>query len=457
MTLLGQYASLVTASNVAFAQARSAERALELSLAMPACLGRHTVTGALCALGQSDQDWSGAYKFFNRSEWNPAMRFAPVLDHYIERFPSGPIALAVDDTKGRKAGKKIESAFWQRDPLSPPFHTNLIWGQRFLHLALIFPLHRTDSLSARSIPVRFQDAPVVKKPGARGTATQWDEYRKRSRQQNLSTQARASALELRREFDQRGQNHRDLLLVGDGSFCNRALFREPLDRIHLLTRARKDARLCMPAPQDSRRTYDPNLFTPESVRQDDAIPWKQAKIFFGGKRRKIRFKVVPNVLWRRGSGARLLRLIVIAPVPYKLSPNARWNYREPAYLLTDDLSASPSILLQAYFDRWQIEVNHRDLKTNFGLTDAQVHSPKAVPRIPAFIVSCYSLLLLAALIEFGPSRTAAYGPLPKWRRPSARPSIEDILRKLRVELDETRDSTGSPCLAAKSLALARAA
>ncbi len=458
MSLLTRYASLIDASADAFAQKRTADRSLEFSLALPACVGRRTITAALCALGQHDVDWSGGYKFFNRADWNPAARFRPVLEHFVELFASGPIPIAVDDTKGHKVGKKIRSAFWQRHPLSPPFHTNLTWAQRFLHFSLIFPLHRKGSASARSIPIRFRDAPVVKKPGIRGTDAQWEEWHRRSREQNLSTQARTTALEIRRELDELGQAHRWALLVADGSFCNRAFFREALDRIHILARTRKDARLCLPAAENSRRTYDPNLFTPESVRKNDTIPWQQTKIFFGGKKRNIRFKHVDHVLWRRGAGPRLLRLIVVAPVPYKLSPNARVNYRQPAYLLTDDPDSSPTSLLQSYFDRWQIEVNHRDIKTNFGAAEAQVHSLKAVPRVPEFVVSCYSLLLLAALLEFGPSRINAYGPLPKWRRPSARPSVEDILRRLRQDLDdETRDSPSPLSIRAKTLALSRAA
>lgn len=32
--------------------------------------------------------------------------------------------LAIDDTRLRKTGRSISQAFYQRDPLSPPFHVN---------------------------------------------------------------------------------------------------------------------------------------------------------------------------------------------------------------------------------------------------------------------------------------------------------------------------------------------
>jgi hypothetical protein len=286
---------------------------------------------------------------------------------------------------------------------------------------------------------------------------QWEAYRQQVKQTNLSAQARTTAEEIRKHLDQLGQAHRPLLLPVDGSFCNRRFFREPLDRTYILARARKDARLCLPAPAGSRRRYDPTLFTPEAVRQDDSIPWHKTTVFFGGKRRKIRFKVVNNVLWRRGAGLRPLRLIVLAPTPYRLSPNAKTAYRDPAYLLTDDLASSLTSLLQSYIDRWQIEVNHREIKSYFGAGEAQVRATLSVPRVPAFVVSCYSLLHLAGILEFGPSRTDHFTPLPKWRRPSSRPSIADLLRLLRTELNETRDSTFSIQIPVDKLVLSPAA
>jgi hypothetical protein len=42
-------------------------------------------------------------------------------------------------------------------------------------------------------------------------------------------------------------------------------------------------------------------------------------------------------------------------------------YRDPAYLLTTDLHSSPKQLLQIYFGRWQIEVNHREEKDTLGI------------------------------------------------------------------------------------------
>jgi hypothetical protein len=90
---------------------------------------------------------------------------------------------------------------------------------------------------------------------------------------------------------------------------------------------------------------------------------------------------------------------------------------------------------QGYLDRWQIEVNHREVKSNFGVGDAQVRNPQSVPRHPAFVVAIYAMMLLAAQEAYGSRRGEAYVPLPKWRKGAKRPSCQDIVSELRREME----------------------
>ena len=158
---------------------------------------------------------------------------------------------------------------------------------------------------------------------------------------------------------------------------------------------------------------EPSSWSPESVYQDSTIPWKETKIFHGSKYRMIRFKEVSQVLWQPGGGRRLLRLFVLAPTPYRKTKEGRRYYRQKAYLLCDDNQLAAKELLQAYFDRWQIEINHRDEKSILGVGHAQVWAELSLPRVPALMVATYSLMLLSALETYGPTRTTAYEPLPK--------------------------------------------
>lgn len=420
-----------------FSQKRSYDRAIRQALATPCVRGRQTISQTICAMGRSHQDWSADYKLFSRSQWKASALFDPVIENYLKRYPEGPIRVAFDDTKLKKTGRKIKTAFWQRDPMSPAFHVNFILGLRFIQASLLFPHYQEGDFAARGYPVTFQEAPAIKKPGKRASQQERDEFKKARKEQNLSLQTLTEIYQLRERLDQQGAPNRSLLATLDGSFCNQTFFKAQLDRIQLIARARKDARLCFPAPAGSQRVYDPHKFTPDQIRQDKNIPWNQAHIYFGGQWRDIRYKVVPDVLWQRGAGPRRLRAIVIAPLPYKLSKHARTAYRDPAFLLTTDLESAITDLIQAYFDRWQIEVNHRDEKDLLGVGQAQVRSPQSIPRHPAFAVACYSLSLLASLLSFGPGRTADYQVLPKWRKQSPRPSFLDIMTILQKENNET--------------------
>lgn len=421
----------------AFAQERSRVRAMELSFGTLCALGRRTLSRSICAVGRQHQDWSADYKVFSRSPWEADQMFTPVVREYLVRYPGDePVGVAFDDTKLKKSGRKIKSAFWQRDPLSPPFHVNFLYGLRFMHASLIFPHYRDGDFSARGYPVRFVECPAVKKPGKKATEEARVAYRKAVKVHNLSQQGFEIMKGLRDELDRLGAEERKMIVAVDGSLCNRAILLKTLPRIDIVGRCRKDARLCFPVSGGGRRVYSKERFSPEAVRRDESIPWQTCSIHFGGAWRDIRYKEVGKVLWQRGAGRRFLRLLVVAPQPYRTSVNARRNYHDPAYLLSTDLKSDVGSLLQCYFDRWQIEVNHREQKDTIGVGNAQVWSAKSVPRQPAFAVAGYSLLLLAGLKEFGPGRTHDFVPLPKWRRKANRPSALDLITQLRKEISE---------------------
>jgi hypothetical protein len=319
-----------------------------------------------------------------------------------------------------------------------------MWGERRLHVALLFPHYREEGgqeVPCRAVPVRFEQTPHVKKPGKKATEQERRAYRQLRKQHNLSTYAVEAVRQVRQRINQRGGAQRPLVMAGDGSFCNRTVFRSEIAGVIWLSRTRKDARLSFPAPAGSRRTYGTS-FTPEDVRHDDVVPYRSTKIFHGGQWREVRYKELKGVLWQRGAARRPLRLLVVAPTPYKTSTHSRTYYHLAAYLLcTDTKELAAEHLLQIYFDRWQIEVNHREIKDVFGVGDAQVRAARSVPRHPAFAVACYSLLLIAAMQVFGPTWNPTLFPLPCWRKKlPARPSAFDLLTRLRHEIHQTRDA-----------------
>jgi len=436
MTLLAAFLEITTPWYSVFPQARTWRRAVRQALGSLVCLGRRCLSRIIWTNGGQQRSWSAEYFLHSRCHWQPQQLFRPILHRALAYCPGRLVGVAVDDTRLAKTGRCIQQAFYQRDPLSPPFHVNLMRGLRFLQASLLVPLHRRGQVSTRALPIRFEDVAPVKKPSRKAPPEDWQRYKQAVKQHNLSQSFAHMLRSLRQALDEAGGKIKTLVVAGDNSFCNRTCLRAPRERTELILRARKNAVLCFGATAPSRRFYDAEKFTPEQVRQDPTQPWKQTKVFYGGKRRKIRYKEVARLYWQGGAGGQPLRLLVVAPTPYRKRKSGRFYYRQAAYLLTTDLRSLAKPLLQIYFDRWQIEVNHREEKDTLGVGQAQLWNVQAVPKQPVLAVAAYSALLLASLQAFGAERGTAYAPLPRWRRKAHRPSCLDLITLLRKEMAE---------------------
>lgn len=420
-----------------FAQERTTLRSHQLMLALLLCVGRKWITRIHGTRNSPGLDWSADYKLFSRSSWEVRDLFLPIIEGTLPYWGQGPIMIAGDETRTRRAGNKVKRARWTRDPLSPPFHVNFIKGIRWVQFSALVPLTGQQGRTARGLPISFTPVDLPPKPGPMASNQEKTQYKKAKNQGLMCLHAREELRHLRERYDQQGASKRVMLVALDGGFCNRKMFTANLERTVLIARTRKDAVLCHQDkdPQHPRRVYSPTKFSPEQIAKDhEQHPWRTINIFFGGKKRSIRYKQVTQLLWQGGARRKPLRLIVLAPTPYQLSPGMPRYYRQYAYLLVDDHRQALKHILQCYFDRWQIEVNHREEKQHIGITEAQVWNDQSVDRVPAFKVATYSMLMLASLKAFGPDRTSDYAPLPPWRkRTPLRPSCLDIIQRLRQE------------------------
>lgn len=433
--LLEAYLKIVGQWEGFFPQARTAKRAVGQALGSLICLGRRTISRIIWTNGNEKKSWSGEYFLHSRSSWSPARLFEPIIEGVLGYCRGPLLGVVVDDTSVKKTGKRILQAFWSRDPMSPPFWVNLRLGIRFLQFALVVPLHSTAQAAARTIPILFEEVGIAKKPrkGRKDYQERMKQYRELSKKQNLSVRTVDAIGRIRTMLDVAGAAKKMLIIIGDGAFCNRKIFSLQQDRTHILVRARKDLRLCKKAGSTGR-FYSETKFTPDQVLYDQAILWNETRIFYGGKKRLVRYKELAYVYWQSGAKKTPLRLLIIDGNRYRVRKTGRRRKRETGCLLTTLVQGHTKHLLQLYFDRWQIEVNHRDEKTTLGVGQAQLHNPIAVPKQPSLVVASYSALLLASLNAFGPSRTQAYHELPRWRANAKRPSCLDLLTLLRKEI-----------------------
>jgi len=478
MLLLEKFDELLQSWRPAFGQQRTWQRAHRLAYGLLLCLRTHLTSNAICAIGRQFLDWSADYRLFSRSPWNPHALFDPIFDHLAALLPSeqAPVVVALDDTLCKKTGRHIPGATYARDPLSPPFHVNLVRGLRFVQASIL--VRATQFLGpARALPVRFEPAPPAVKPpnfksahkhagkdqvnqkkNAKKTARkktraqagkkkvaptpEEKEYRLQKKLRALTQVGVRVLHSLRQALDARlDTKQRQLLASGDGSYTNRTVLRQLPERTTFIGRIRKDAKLfwALPSTSAARSTGRPRHYgapapTPEQVLHDNSVPVVKVRCFAAAQVREIPVKVLPKVYWRKAGADMPLLLVVIKPLGYRLRKGSKLLYRQPAFLICTDPLLDLPTLLQAYIDRWEIECNHRDEKSLIGVAQGQVWNPLAVTRLPQFQVALYSLLLLASILAYGFQRTAAYLPLPRWRRNSIRPSVLDLLNLLRDQI-----------------------
>lgn len=408
------------------------------------CPERSTVTNLICTTGGQQQDWSAHYRLYSRDRVDEASLFASVREALMGDLPpEQPLVVAMDDTLVRKRGTRIAGVGWKRDPLGPAFQTNLVRGQRHLQFSAAWPLEQG---SARMVPIGWFHAPSAAKPPKDAGAKQQEEHKEQQKQMCLNTRA----LKQMRHLRDSCPASRQIIYSGDGSYTNAAVLRGLPKGSAYLGRMRKDAVLHK-LPQDKpkgsngrRPSYGPLAPTPEQLRQDESVPWQQVEAFAAGRRHSFRIKTLGPVLWRKAGAALPVRVVVIAPLAYRLRKGSRMLYRQPAFLLCTQPELPIEELLQYYLWRWGIEVNFREEKTLIGTGQAQVRGEASNQHLPAMTVAAYAMLWTAALqlhkrhgLDQEPM--AALQP-PRWRarrcpdnNAAELPSTGDLLRRLRYE------------------------
>nr|WP_235954795.1 transposase [Cyclobacterium salsum] len=399
------------------------------------CVGRSTVSGMIAATGQQFKDWSAAYRLFHGERMNTDTLFSVVRKNLADAISADEreIYAHMDDTLLRKTGKKVDGAKWMRDPLGPPFQTNLVWGQRFMQTSLSL-CSKMENIQATTVPVDLHHCPSVKKPKKDATEQDYEHYRETQKKTKLSVVGAQRISALRKGLDLDGHSDKRLVVSVDGSYTNEAVLKKLDKNVTLIGRIRKDCRLfelpdCSETNEKGRkRVYGRELPTPEQIRQSQEYEWKEVKAWAAGKVHTFNVKTVETVRWRK-SGPLNLRLVVVRPVGYRLTKKSRMLYRNPAYLICTSTELSLEKLLQAYLWRWGIEVNFRDQKTLMGCGQAQVRKEIPCSKVPQFITAVNAMLLLSA------SKAEIKDlPRPKWytKKKNQRTTTQDLINQFRT-------------------------
>jgi hypothetical protein len=235
---VGEFKKLFSQTRSAFNQDRVFQRALELATNSLLALGKRTITGMLSAGGKLFQDWSATYRLFEKGRIKQKEMFVPVIKEVLrDTAPQAPLFTMMDDTLIRKRGRKVSGAGWKRDPLGPAFHTNFVWGQRYLQISAALPDSEVAG-RARGIPVDFHHAPSPAKPRKNAAPEAWKEYKEQQKIYKISAVGASRLAELRKQVP-----NRKIICAVDGGFTNKEVFQSIPENTVLIGRIRKDASL----------------------------------------------------------------------------------------------------------------------------------------------------------------------------------------------------------------------
>ncbi|MCX6546670.1 MAG: transposase [Acidobacteria bacterium] len=434
-----------------FSQARTTVRAIDvLGGMMFAVSTQKTVTASIRARGQEQRaTWDPDYSLFSKAVWTSEDLFHGVFKAALDLLPpEGPIVLAVDDTHVPKSGGKPKQSStrhgapglwrWVHNPLAPPWETHAMqWGYLMHHAVLVIPT-RSNGRST-GITVAFE--PVVRPPdekvdGEAQTETSAEgPKRKKGRPTKAEAAAKAAAKantpesplksteiaartvrRVRSWLDEAGLAHRLLIVVGDNSFTNQTIICDLPDRTSYVGRTRPDNSLQFPGKlrRDGSYTYGEEVGNLRNIARNPDVSSSIDDFWVGGDLHPLKTKVFGQVY--RKSSTRKIPLMVIILVPRKYGDAEDRNTSHAAFLLTTDFTTPREVLIQAYLDRWSIEICHRDMKSHVGVGQAQVSSEKSIRRLHAAVAASWALLQVAALKTCGEARTdEIFGKLPRWQ------------------------------------------
>lgn len=427
-TVLKELVKLLAAHGSAFGQDRVYGRIVALVLAEVLAVARHRVTDLLRALGLEGEEWSAWYRVWQRPQRFAEAAAAQVLfsETLKEVGIEAVYAMGVDAVGVPRESRKLEGSGWMKCPRNPPWRVSIHRAQRFVNASWLAPLVNGFS---RAIPLRFLPAfpdkavrqchDAVKEQQAGLQAVEWT----------------------RQQLDTAGREEQVLLCLGDAVYDKPEFWQGLPHHTVALVRTAKNRALCgLPGPypgRGRRRIYGDPAPAPQSYLQQRS-GWSNTTLVVRGRPRRVVYRVEGPFL-RRGMPQVPLFLLIVRGQSWARAGHTK--RRLPCYYLVNakmmdgvwQLPLPVESLLTWAWQRWEMEVTHRELKSDFGLGDKQAFHPLAAVASVQWSAWVYALLVLVGLRLYG------YGsPHPRrsaWQRSRPRrATLITLLNACRLEL-----------------------
>jgi hypothetical protein len=427
--VLPELLALVAAHRPAVRQERVAQRQLGLLLGWLCGFGRHTITQVLLALGLGDADWTAWYRLFSRDRIDYARLTACLLGETLGLVAAiDPYLVAVDATQLGRRSLRMPGTSWLRHPGTPAFRFGIQRAQRFVHLAWL-PTPSAAGYS-RAVPLRFEPAfPAKAVPAAEHPPRkEW-------------AAGLAALTWTRAALDAAGRQAQRVLALGDGHYSTRHVWAGLPDRVAVLARcARNRALYALPAAQPARgrrRVYGERQLRPDAWLHERR-GWRRTTLTVRGRSIPITYRVEGPCLVK-GAATQPLWLLVVKGIDQRAK---RKRQRDPSFWLVsavaDDVGGwrlpwPATDLLAWAWQRWEIEVAHRELKASFGLGEPQCWGARSAIVSGQWTAWAYAVCILAGVRAWGLGQGPIVPP-GRWWGGSGRRSLARLWQGYRQEL-----------------------
>lgn len=431
--LLPTLFALIQRHRKAFQQKRTFQRAIWLLLSELFTFARHTVTQGLLALGETENDWSAWYRLFSQPRFDYEKLTTQTLQETLEQAPAKqPYVVGIDGVLVPRHSRKMPGTSWWKALGTAPFRAGLARAQRFVHLSWLTPLEEGYS---RAIPLRLLPAFPEKAVPAEKEAQckDWEA-------------AVAGLAWVRQVLDKAGRQQQQILALVDGGFEHTLEFWRQLPKgVVLLGRtARSRVLFALPGAYQGRgrpRDYGERARKPCAWLQERS-GWKTRAVQVRGREREMTYRVEGPYL-RDGLVEQPVFLIVVRGMDRHI--RGKRVKRDPVFYLVSaiqrgrewSLPLAEEELLAWAWQRWELEVAHREMKSGFGLGEKQCWNVRSAVRSVQWSAWVYALLLLAGYRTWG----LTHGPATpaRWWKGSGRWSFNTLWRAYRSALWGTGD------------------
>lgn len=370
--------------------------------------GRHAVTEALVATDVASRRHHEAFhRFFSRGTWNPDDIGRLLFQRLLTLLHEGDVIRgAIDDTLAEKRGPKVFGIACHIDPVRSTKALKLF---SFGHVWVVLTVVVSVPFSKRpwSLPVLFRLYRGKKECESKGHA-----YRKK-------TELAKEMLDIFVSW----ADGRAVRMTADEAYCNSTVLVDLPDSVPFFGAMRPDAALTAPPPKRQKtkkggrpRVRGKPLPKPEAMALNGR-GWKRCLVELYGSCRTVEYKTVCTQ-WYRVCGGHLVRVVVVRV------NQGRIKFR--VFFSTDPTLSVPEIL-EAYAERWSIEVCFRDLKQLLGFSDSSARKKEAVERTAPFVGYIYTILVLWFMAGAHDTPVAT-PPVRPWYTHKEGSSFADVLR-----------------------------